>query len=60
MLEHIVGRFELNKVYSEKEINEVLKSVYTDYAIIRRSLIDYGFMERNRDCTEYWIKDKVG
>lgn len=39
--------------------NEKLKSIYTDFAIIRRSLIDYGFMKRNKDCTEYWIKAKV-
>lgn len=39
--------------------NEKLKSIYTDFAIIRRSLIDYGFMKRNQDCTEYWIKAKV-
>ncbi|MFW3362919.1 DUF2087 domain-containing protein [Aerococcus viridans] len=27
--------------------------------MIRRFLIDYSFMERNQDCTEYWIKAKV-
>lgn len=59
VLENIVSRFEVNTVYSEKEINEILKPIYTDFAIIRRSLIDYGFMERNQDCTEYWIKGKV-
>lgn len=48
-------RFELNKIYSEKEINEILKSIYTDFAIIRRSLIDYGLMGRNQDGTEYWV-----
>ncbi|MFE0442266.1 MULTISPECIES: DUF2087 domain-containing protein [Aerococcus] len=48
-----------NRIYSEKEVNEILKPIYTDFAIIRRSLIDYGFMEHNQDCTEYWIKAKV-
>lgn len=59
VLENIVSHFDFDKTYSEKEINEILKPIYTDFAIIRRSLIDYGFMERNQDCTEYWIKAKV-
>lgn len=59
VLENIVNRFNLDRIYSEKEVNEILKPTYTDFAIIRRSLIDYGFMERNQDCTEYWIKAKV-
>lgn len=59
VLENIVNHFNLDRIYSEKEVNEILKPIYTDFAIIRRSLIDYDFMERNQDCTEYWIKAKV-
>lgn len=59
VLENIVNHFNLERIYSEKEVNEILKPIYTDFAIIRRSLIDYDFMERNQDCTEYWIKAKV-
>lgn len=39
------------------EVNEILKAIYSDFAILRRYLIDYGFMERSRDCTKYWVKD---
>lgn len=42
--------------YTEKEINEILKLVYADFATIRRYLIEYGFMERTKDCKEYWLK----
>jgi len=42
-------------VYTEKEINAILKSIYEfDYATLRRELIDYGFMKRSNDCTKYW------
>lgn len=56
VLQNILTRFEPNTVYAEKEINEILKTIYSDFATIRRYLIEYGFMERSRDCSEYWIK----
>lgn len=56
IMETIVKQFEKGKKYTEKEINAVLKGIYSDYATIRRSLIDYGFMERTGDCREYWVK----
>lgn len=55
VLQNIITRFERNKTYSEKEVNEILKSIYNDYATIRRYLIEYGFMNRNKDCTEYRV-----
>lgn len=55
VLQNILKRFEPNRIYSEKEINEILKTIYNDFAIIRRSLIEYGFMGRSKDCAEYWI-----
>lgn len=42
--------------YSEEEINAYLQSVYNDYAVLRRYLVDYGFMERTTDGTKYWMK----
>lgn len=57
VLQNIVKRFEPDRIYSEKEINEILKTIYSDFATIRRYLIDYGFMERSNDCTEYSIKN---
>ncbi|GAA0337892.1 DUF2087 domain-containing protein [Bacillus carboniphilus] len=57
ILQHIIKRFELNKKYTEKDINTILKSIFHDFATIRRYLIEYGFMDRSKDCTEYWIKN---
>ncbi len=56
ILKHIVKNFELNRKYSEKEINEVLKGIYPDFATIRRYLIEYGFMDRQDDGSLYWVK----
>jgi hypothetical protein len=57
VLRQIVKRFEANRTYSEKEVNEILKNVYKDYATIRRYLIEYGFLERKSDGSEYWMKE---
>lgn len=55
VLRKIMEQFEKNKKYSEKQINAMLKEIYYDYPTIRRYLIEYGFMDRTKDCTEYWI-----
>lgn len=57
VLEEIVKNFSKNHKYSEKEINRILKRIYIDYATIRRALIEYGYLDRNNDCSEYWIKE---
>lgn len=56
VLKHIVKNFELNRKYSEKEVNEVLKGIYPDFATVRRYLIEYGFMDRKDDGSLYWVK----
>jgi hypothetical protein len=57
VLEQIAKNFSIGKIYSEKEINRVLKRIYEDYATIRRALIEYGFIERTNDCNSYWVKE---
>ncbi len=57
VLQNIITHFELHKVYSEKEVNQILEPVYHDFVTVRRYLIEYGFMERNRDGTAYWVKN---
>lgn len=55
ILRKISSRFTKNKKYTEKEVNEILKPIYEDFATMRRYLIEYGFMERTKDCKEYWL-----
>lgn len=56
VLRNIISRFDINKKYTEKEVNEVLKNIYDDYVTLRRYLIEYGFMDRTNDCSSYWVK----
>jgi Trp operon repressor len=55
-LRKIIEEFEKGKIYPEKEVNTILKSIYDDYPTLRRYLIEYGFMDRSKDCKEYWVK----
>ena len=57
ILTHLVKRFEPGIRYTEKEVTEILKKAHADHATLRRYLIEYGFMSRERDCSAYWIKD---
>ncbi|HEY5584410.1 MAG TPA: DUF2087 domain-containing protein [Ruminiclostridium sp.] len=58
VLKQIAKRFEFNNFYSEKQINEIIKTIYPDFATIRRYLIEYGFMERKTDGSQYWLKEE--
>lgn len=55
-LQRIIEQFEKGRIYSEKQVNQILKDIYEDYPTLRRYLIEYGFMERSRDCQNYWVK----
>ena len=55
--QEVIKRFDTGKIYLEKEVNELLKTVHEDFATIRRFLIDYRFMNRSDDGREYWIDD---
>lgn len=43
------------KKYTEKELNEVLKPIYSDYVMIRRYLVDLGYISRTSDGSIYWV-----
>ncbi len=56
ILKKILEQFEPGRIYEEKELNRILKDIYHDFPTIRRYLIEYGFMDRTKDCKEYWLK----
>lgn len=49
--------------YTEREVNEHLKrwqrevapAIETDHVTLRRELVDYGYLERKRDGSEYRV-----
>lgn len=42
----IIRLFEAARSYSEKEINAVISSIYEDYCLVRRELVEEGVLER--------------
>lgn len=57
VLRHILKSFKRGEKYNEKQVNLILKRMYDDYVSIRRALIEYGFMDRKDDCSQYWVKE---
>ncbi|MBO0440673.1 hypothetical protein DOK67_0001988 [Enterococcus sp. DIV0212c] len=55
----IIDKFEEGVTYSETEVNQILKSFYHDYAILRRYLVDYGFLSRDSYGSEYIKKSNI-
>jgi hypothetical protein len=54
LLRRIAGLFEAGRSYTETEVNAVLGPVWHDHVTIRRYLIEYRFLDRKSDCSEYW------
>lgn len=48
VLEHLVRKFEPDRKYPEREVNGILRNAHDDVASLRRYLIDFGFMTRER------------
>ncbi len=59
-LQKIAAEFELNRTYSEKEVNNKIKDNirFTDIELIRREMIEHGFMGRLRDGSQYWLEKR--
>ncbi|MBW2970376.1 DUF2087 domain-containing protein [Candidatus Woesearchaeota archaeon] len=55
VLIHLVKEFEDNKKYKEQEVNEKIKKYFEDYTLLRRELINFGYMQRNSETAEYWV-----
>lgn len=57
VLAYLVSKFEEDRFYSEKEVNEVISAWHNfgDYFILRRLLIDHKFLARTPDGARYWV-----
>lgn len=56
ILREISNHLIADYLYDEQELNQTLKGFYEDYALIRRYLVDYGFLNRKPDGSRYWLK----
>lgn len=56
ILRWLATLFEPERLYSEAEVNGVLKAVYAeDYVSLRRDLVDLGYLRRERGGGKYWL-----
>lgn len=54
LLHYVVNAFEMDRRYTEKEVNEILLRFNKDTAHLRRSLVEYKLMARQGGGGEYW------
>jgi len=57
LLRHVLRDFEPGIRYSEKKVNAILLRYSDDTARLRRSLVEYGFMDREGGGRDYWRKN---
>ncbi len=49
VLAEIVKEFDFDRAYSEKEVNEIILQYHDDFCTIRREMIAFGMMTRDRE-----------
>jgi hypothetical protein len=49
----LLDAFEFDTEYSEPQLNEILKTYLDDFALVRRTLVDMGYLERDRYGKSY-------
>ncbi len=54
ILRYVVRAFDVEKRYSEKQVNEILSHYNDDTATLRRELVGYGLMQREGGGGDYW------
>ena len=57
---YLASRFEEGREYHEREINELLRSWHTfgDWALLRRLVFNWGYMDREADGTRYRLRSQ--
>lgn len=56
LLRWIATLFEPDRLYTEPEVNAILRDVYEhDYVSLRRDMVDFGYLRRERGGGQYWV-----
>ncbi len=59
ILRWLATLFETGKLYTEPEVNTILKRVYAeDFVMLRRDLVDMGYLRRERGGGKYWVNNE--
>ena len=58
-LAYLAGKLEQGKIYTEREVNELLNQwhLFGDPATLRRELYNNRFLDREADGSRYWLED---
>ena len=51
----LINDFEDNKLYSEQDVNAIIKNYFEDYTTLRRELINFNYMQRNPVSGKYCV-----
>jgi len=54
ILDYVVEAFTPGVLYTEKEVNTLMRRFHIDTAALRRYLVDRGMLERKSDGSQYW------
>lgn len=57
VLEYLIEKFDYSRTYTESEVNVVLKlhHTFSDWPLLRRELVDRGYMQRDKNGYEYKV-----
>lgn len=55
VLNWLAMQFEAGRTYTEQEVNTIISRYHDDYATLRRELINFGYLRRERAGTTYWV-----
>ena len=60
VLQYLAGKFAPGRVYTEREVNEVLLAWHTfrDPATLRREMYNRRLLDRCADGSAYWAEEK--
>jgi hypothetical protein len=54
MLDYLLTAFEADRIYTEKEVNQIIRRFHEDTSGLRRDLVEAGLLGRERDGSRYW------
>jgi hypothetical protein len=54
ILDYILEAFTPGVIYTEKEVNMIIRRFHLDTAGLRRDMIDRGMLQRKSDGSQYW------
>jgi ArsR family transcriptional regulator len=59
ILNYVLDAFAFDAIYTEKEVNTILRRFHVDTASLRRAFIDRGLLGRESDGSKYWRVNPV-